>query len=328
MTGGQDLRDAYDVVVVGGGSGGLAGAVALARSLRTVLVVDDGTPRNAPAEGVHNYLGREGTPPRELFAQGRRELAGYGGEAIDGQVVDARAEPGPQGRTGFLVDLADGRRVRARRLLVATGLRDELPDVEGLAAHWGRYVVHCPYCHGYEHRGAPIGVLATGPLTLHQSLLFSQLSDDVIVFRHTAAPFSAQQRALLDARGVRVVEGEVVALETGPDGVPTGVRMASGELVARRVLAVTPGYGPRVEGVKGLGLTTVEQEIDGVVIGTVVQADATGLTDVPGVWVAGNVAQATAQVVVSAGAGLGAGAKINYDLILEDAGQAGAAAAG
>src|SRR5687767_7374375 len=171
----------YDVVIIGGGAAGLSGAVALARSRRSVLVVDAGDPRNAPAGHVHNYLGREGTPPGELLAAGRAELAGYGGQFVSDTVVGAGRVDG-----GFRVSLAGGRTVGARRLLVGTGLVDELPDVPGLAERWGRDVLHCPYCHGYEVRDRAIGILATGPSAMHQALLFRQLSDDVTVFLHTA----------------------------------------------------------------------------------------------------------------------------------------------
>ena len=163
----------YDVVVVGGGAAGLSGALALARARRSVLVIDAGAPRNAPAGHVHNYLGREGTPPAELLAIGRAEVAGYGGEIVDRHRHVRRQAPGT---ARFRVTLADGATVRARRLLVTTGLVDELPDVPGLAERWGRDVLHCPYCHGWEVRDQAIGVLATGPLAVHQALLWRQWS--------------------------------------------------------------------------------------------------------------------------------------------------------
>ncbi|MBX7267078.1 NAD(P)/FAD-dependent oxidoreductase [Micromonospora sp. Llam7] len=176
------MDDRYDVVVVGGGAAGLAGAVALARARRTVLVVDAGQPRNAPAAGVHNYLGREGTPPAELVAAGRDEVAGYGGQIVAGR-VDAVARDG----TGFVVTVDGGRAVRARRLLVTTGLVDELPEVPGLTERWGRDVLHCPYCHGWEARDRRIGVLATGPLAAHQAQLWRQWSPHVRLLLHDAA---------------------------------------------------------------------------------------------------------------------------------------------
>lgn len=147
-----------DVVVIGGGAAGLSGALMLARSRRSVVVIDGGEPRNAPAEGVHGLLGLDGTPPAELLRRGRVEVTGYGGQVVPGTVVAAVPSA-----DGFQITLAGGRTVRARRVLVATGLRDELPELPGLAEHWGRGVVHCPYCHGWEVRDEPIGILAVGP---------------------------------------------------------------------------------------------------------------------------------------------------------------------
>ncbi len=313
------MDENYDVVVVGGGAAGLSGAVALTRSRRSVLVVDAGRPRNAPAGHVHNYLGRESAPPADLLADGRAELAGYGGAVVADTAVAAERVDG-----GFRVSLAGGRSVRARRLLVATGLVDELPDVPGLAPRWGRDVLHCPYCHGYEVRDRAIGVLATGPMAVHQALLFRQLSDDVVLFGHTAPPSGADQLEELAALGIPVVEGEVAAVEVVDDRL-AGVRLRSGEVVAREALVVAPRFVARADLLTTLGVSTVEQEVAGVVVGTSVPADPTGATAVPGVWVAGNVAEIRAQVVSAAAAGLNVGAQINVDLLAEDARRAVAA---
>jgi thioredoxin reductase (NADPH) len=313
------MDETYDVVVVGGGAAGLSGAVALSRARRSVLVVDAGSPRNAPAVHVHNYLGREGTPPGELLTAGRAELAGYGGEVVVDTVVAAEQVDG-----GFRVSLAGGRSVRARRLLVATGLVDELPAVPGLAPRWGRDVLHCPYCHGYEVRDRAIGVLATGPMAVHQTLLFRQLSDDVTLFLHTAPDLTADEREQLAALGVAVVEGEVAAVEVADDRL-TGLRLRSGEVVPRDAVVVAPRFVARAEVLSFLGVDAVEQEMAGVVVGTAVPADPTGATAVPGVWVAGNVTDLGAQVVGSAAAGVKAGAMINADLVAEDARRAVAA---
>jgi thioredoxin reductase (NADPH) len=304
----------YDVVVVGGGAAGLSGAVALARSRRSVLVVDAGQPRNAPADGVHNYLGREGARPADLIADGRAELAGYGGEVVPGVVTAApRKDDGD-----FHVTLDDGREVSARRLLVATGLVDELPDLPGLAERWGRDVLHCPYCHGWEVRDQAIGILATGPNAMHQALLFRQLSDDVVFFRHTGPELPAEQVEQLTALGVRMVDGEVAGIEVTDDRL-TGVRLVTGEVVPRAALVVAPRFTARAGVLESLGVPAVEQEMGGSVVGSAVPADPTGATSVPGVWVAGNVSDMSAQVVVSAAAGLRAGAMINADLVAEDA---------
>jgi thioredoxin reductase len=314
----MDEMQRYDVVVVGGGAAGLSGAVALARSRRSVLVVDAGEPRNAPADGVHNYLGREGAPPAELLATGRAELAGYGGTVCPGVVTAVGRQAG---RHGFRVVLGDGTAVEARRLLVATGLVDELPDVPGVAERWGRDVLHCPYCHGWEVRDRAIGILATGPTAVHQALLFRQLSADVLFFRHTGPDLPAAEAEQLAALGIRVVDGEVSAVEVDDDRV-TGVRLASGEVVPRAAVVVAPRFTARADVLAPLGLTPTEQEMAGTVVGSAVAADPTGATAVPGVWVAGNVADMSAQVVVSAAAGMRAGAMINADLVTEEARQA------
>jgi thioredoxin reductase len=306
-----EIEKTYDAVVVGGGAAGLSGAVALARSRRSVLVVDDGTPRNAPAEGVHNFLSRDGTPPRELLAAGRAELAGYGGEVLDGRVTAAEAVDG-----GFRVRLDDGRDVRARRLLVTTGLVDELPDVAGIAQRWGRDVLHCPYCHGWEVRDQRIAVLTGGPMVMHQALLMRQLSDDVTVLAN-GRDLTDEEREQLAARGMALVEGEAVALEVADDRL-TGVRLASGEVVACDALAVQPRFVARSALLEGLGLETADLAVGEHVIGRRVVAEPTGATAVPGVWVAGNVTDPMAQVMASAAGGLMAGAQINADLVAEE----------
>jgi thioredoxin reductase (NADPH) len=318
-----EIEQQYDVVVVGGGAAGLSGAVALARSRRSVLVVDAGQPRNAPAAGVHNYLGREGARPADLLADGRAEVASYGGSVVPGVVTAVRREDDGD----FRVTLDDGQELAARRLLVATGLVDELPDLPGLAERWGRDVLHCPYCHGWEVRDQPIGILATGPTAVHQALLFRQLSDDVVFFRHTGPDLPAEQAEQLTALGIPMVDGEVTGIEVVDDRL-TGVRLASGEVIARSAVVVAPRFTARAGVLDALGLAAVDQEMGGSVVGSAVPADPTGATAVPGVWVAGNISDMSAQVVVSAAAGMRAGAMINADLVAEDARRAVAALAG
>jgi thioredoxin reductase len=307
------MQTQYDVVVVGGGAAGLSGALALSRARRSVLVVDAGDPRNTPAGQVHNYLGREGTPPAELLTAGRAEVAGHGGEVATGRVVSAD----PQDGGGFAVSLADGRSVRARRLLVTTGLVDELPDLPGLASLWGTDVLHCPYCHGWEVRDQPIGVLGTSAFAVFGALLWRQWSTDVVLFTHTSPTPSDDELEQLAARGITVVAGEVAGLETTGDRL-SGVRLADGRVVPRDALAVAPRFTARSEVLVALGLEAVEQELHGAVIGSAVPADPAGATAVPGVWVAGNVTTLQAQVIGAAAAGLNAGAAINADLVAED----------
>ncbi|GAA3984359.1 NAD(P)/FAD-dependent oxidoreductase [Thermobifida alba] len=303
----------WEVVVVGGGAAGLGAALVLARARRSVLVVDSGQPRNTPADGVHGYLGREGTSPRDLLAIGRAEVTGYGGEVVAGEV--AAAQRLDDGR--FRLLLADGSTVTAQRLLVTTGLVDELPPVPGLQQRWGRDVLHCPYCHGWEVRDRAVGVLATGPLAVHQALLWRQWSGDITLLQHTAPDFPAGEQERLAARGIRVVPGEVVGLEVDADRL-TGVRLADGTAVAVQALAVATRMVARAGLLTGLGLATTPQEVDGHVIGEYLATDATGRTEVPGVWAAGNVTALNEQVIGAAAAGARAAAMINADLVEEE----------
>lgn len=301
------MDNAYDVVVIGGGAAGLSGALTLGRARRSVLVVDSGSPRNAPAHGVHNYLGQEGTAPGDLLTIGRREAGRYGVEITADTVTKVdRTSDG-----SFVVSLV-GRQIRARRLLVATGVVDDLPDLPGVSEGWGTSVIHCPYCHGWEVRDRPIGVLATGSLSTHQALLFRQWSDDIALFTHTMPPPSPDEAEQLRARGVTVVSGVVAAWEG------TGVRMADGEFHARHALVVGAPVSARTACLDGLGLDTTPLEMNGVVLGTHIAADPTGRTSVPGLWVAGNVTNPMAQVIASAAAGVMAAAAINGDLITEE----------
>jgi thioredoxin reductase len=310
-----------DVVVIGGGAAGLSGALTLARARRSVLVIDGGAPRNAPAEGVHGFLTRDGVSPAELVSMGRDEVAGYGGRFLDGEVRSARAVDGG----GFEVTVdggtGDGTVVLARRLLVTTGLVDELPDVAGVRELWGRDVLHCPYCHGWEVQDQPIGILGTGPFAFHHATLFRQWTDDLVLFQHTAPALTDEQAEQLGARGVVVVPGRVDGLEV-VEGRLAGVRLEDGTVVARRALVVAPRFVARSEVLAGLGLQPVPGPMG---MGEVIAADELGMTAVPGVWVAGNVTDLRAQVVHAAAGGVLTAAAINNDLIAEDTQRAVAA---
>ncbi|MGW0227205.1 NAD(P)/FAD-dependent oxidoreductase [Actinopolymorpha singaporensis] len=315
--------DTVDAVVIGGGTAGLNGALMLARSRRSVVVIDSGTPRNAPAEGVHGLLGLEGVAPARLYERGREEVRRYGGLVAFDEVTSALpAEPSADGDLRFTIGLASSRTLTARRVLVATGLRDVLPDIPGLAEHWGHGVVHCPYCHGWEVRDEPIGILAVGPASLHHALLFRQLTDDLVYFTR-GTDLDAETRARLAARNVRVVDTPVAAVVTAADGKISGVRLTDGKVVARRVLAVATTMLARTEGLDGLGLPMTDLPNG---MGRSFASGLAGATDVPGVWVAGNATDLTAQVGASAAAGALAGARINADLAVADTDAALAAA--
>jgi len=304
-------RSDYDVVVVGGGAAGLSAAVALGRARRSVLVLDTGEPRNAPAHGVHNFLTRDGVGPRELQRLGGEEVIRYSGE-----LRTATATGAYRTDAGFSVTTTAST-VDARRLVVATGLVDELPDVPGLRERWGRDVVHCPYCHGHEVAGQALGVIATTPSSSHGAWLFRQWSSDVVFFQHTAPALPADRREELLARGVRLVEGEVVEVLTTDDAI-SGVRLADGSVVERQALVVAAPVRVHSPVLDALGLVKEAVVMGGVEIGDHYPSGPGGTTSVPGLHLAGNVTDPQAQVVTAAGAGLMAGASVNAGLIAEE----------
>ncbi|MEP6851988.1 MAG: FAD-dependent oxidoreductase [bacterium] len=310
------MDETVDVLVIGGGAAGLSAAVALARFRRTVLVVDAGEPRNAPAGHVHNYLTRDGAPPAQILAIGREEVQRYGGRVEPGAVT-AVSRDGDRFRIEIGAQRAGTYPVGARQVLLASGVRDELPDIPGLAPRWGIDVLHCPYCHGWEVRDRRLGILSTGPMTAHVATMFRALSDQILVLAHVGPSFTEEHREQFHALGIPLVDGEVVEVQSGPDGL-TGVRLADGTVVPLDALVVAPRFSARAEPLAGLGLEPVQVDVDGQPVGTLIEADAAGATSVPGVWAAGNVVNMQAQVISSAAAGLAAGAAINATLIRED----------
>ncbi|HET9348414.1 MAG TPA: NAD(P)/FAD-dependent oxidoreductase [Arthrobacter sp.] len=300
----------YDVVIVGGGAAGLSAATTLSRALRSVLVIDSGTPRNAPAAGVHGYLSRDGMTPGALLSIGRSELLSYGGTVIDGEAVSARRTP-----DGFEVILGDARRFSGRRLLVTTGLTDELPPIDGLREQWGKGVVHCPYCHGWEIRGQQIGVLGTGPLSVHQALLFRQWSRDITLFLNDTVEPTDEEWDKLAARSVTVVDGAVASVDA-VDGVLTGLTLRQGTSFAVQALAVGTRMEARSALLESLGLSA---QVHPSGAGRFIETDAMGgATAVRGVYAAGNVSNLMAQVITAAAEGVMSGARINADLIEEE----------
>jgi thioredoxin reductase len=303
----------YDVVVIGGGAAGLSAATVLARARRRVIVVDAGDPRNAPAQHVYGFLSRDGMAPAQMLAVGRDEVTGYGG-----QVMQARAVAIEQlGDRGFVARRDGGPDLTARGVVVATGLRDELPETPGLRERWGVDVLHCPYCHGYEVRDTPIAVLGgvNRPFTLHQASLVRQWSADVVFFPNRIV-LDVDERTRLTARGIRIVEGEVARLVVR-DHQLHGVELADGEVVPRAAVFVGPRFVPRDDLLTGLGCEAGE---DGWV-GT----DPTGHTSVPGVWAVGNVVDSPAQLITAAGAGTKAAIALNHYLLEQDVQEAVAA---
>lgn len=302
-----------DVVILGGGAAGLSAAQTLGRSLRSTLVVDAGDPRNRFAARSHNVLGHDGLPPRDLLERGRAEAAAYGVTFARGSVSEVRDE-GDRILVEFPADPAAAapRTVSARALVVATGVRDELPELPGLADYWGSTVLHCPYCHGWEVRGRRIAVLATSPASLHQVMLLRQWSNDVTVFGSELGDLDPAVRRSLLARGMTLVSSPVSEVIGDGERV-TGVRTADGASHDLDAIFTVSTMVPRDGFLGGLGLDRTDGPF-----GSFLSVDASGRTSHPRVWAAGNVAAPMATVPVAMGAGASAGGSVNFALVEED----------
>lgn len=312
-----ETADEYQVVVIGGGAAGLSAAVTLGRALRSVLVIDAGEPRNAPAAGVHGFLSRDGIDPRELLDMGREEARGYGVDFIAGVAVAARSTAGAEegAELSFDVELADGRTVKARRILVTTGLTDVLPDIDGIRERWGRDVLHCPYCHGWEVRNKAIGILGSVPMALHQTMLFRQWSPNITLFLNDVVEPTDAEWEQLAARSISVVEGKVESLAIQDDAL-RGVVLASGTVIPVEAVVTATRLEARSGVLESLVVPVVEHPMG---VGHHVEVNPMGgATAVPGVWAAGNVADLMGQVMASAASGVMAGAAINAHLVAEE----------
>ncbi|ROQ15750.1 thioredoxin reductase [Rathayibacter sp. PhB93] len=297
--------DLPDVLIAGASFAGLAAAAALGRSLRDVLVVDGGPPRNAPSPGAHNVLTRDGTAPVELARLARIEAEGYGVRVVPGRIVSASTADG-----GVTATLADGTVLRARRLLLASGSTDRLPGIPGLAERWGRDVQHCPYCHGFEVRGRRIAVLGSG-FSGHQAQMFRQLSDRVSILTNGVFAPGAEEAEGLAARGIELIDGAVTEVLVEDD------RLVGVVVDGRRLELDALVVGPRVEGnlPDGLGLELVDHPSGAARHLTV---DPMGRTTAPRVFAAGSLVEPMSQVMAAAADGLRVAAAINFDLIEEE----------
>lgn len=302
----MDTRE-WDAVIVGGGVAGLSAALMLGRARRRTLVIDAGRPRNRFAAHMHGVLGHDGVDPAALLARGRTEAEAYG-VVIESAGVIAIVEVDG----GLRVDRADGRSERARTIVVATGVRDVLPDVPGLAHHWGDAVFHCPYCHGWEFADRRIGVLATSPASVHQIELARQWTDRVTAFTADAGALDEETVSRLTARGIRIVTEPVQSLRS-VDGKLEAVVTVDDEAYAVDALLVAPSPDVDLAFADSLALARTDAP------GRPLTVDERGATSHPLVWAAGNVTQPFGNVPLSMGSGSMAGAGVNAALVAADA---------
>jgi thioredoxin reductase len=297
--------DRYDVVVVGGSVAGLSAALQLGRARRRVLVVDAGRPRNRFARASHGFPGQDGRAPAEIMDTIRAEVLAYPTAAfLADEATHARAT-----EDGFELTLASGPTLAASRLVLATGVIDELPDVPGVRGRWGVSVLHCPYCHGYEVAGRRFGVLAAGEMAVHQALLVTDWSPDVTLFLNGTMEPDGEQRAQLAARGVRVEERRVASL--AGEGVElSGVRLDDGEMIPIDALFTQPRTRMASPLAEQLGC-----EFEEAPAGPIVRTDATRETSVPGVFAAGDAARAFTNATLAAADGVFAGISAHRSMV-------------
>jgi thioredoxin reductase len=300
------MRETFDVVIVGAGPAGLSAALMLGRCRRRVLVCDSGRPRNAASLALHGYLTRDGVPPRELLAIGRRELANYDTvELRDVSADDAICEPDG----GFRVTLEDGAVVRSRKLLIATGVCDNLPAIDGFQEFYGRGVFHCPYCDGWEVRDQPLAIYGNGDRGVGLSFELTAWSRDLVLCTDGPAEIPSDDRARLERHGIAVREDRITALE-GSDGTLHRIVFATGGALPRRALFFTTGQFQRSALAIRLGCEINEK-------GTV-RTGKYESTHLPGLFVAGDASRAVQWAIVAAAEGAEAAFAINTDLIKDD----------
>ena len=294
----------FDVAIVGGSFAGLSAALQLARASRSVLIMDDGSPRNRMSPAAHGVPGWDGVPPAEILERFRADLAGYPTVSFR----NARADGISGAADAFELTTQSGDRIDARRLILAHGVRDILPDVPGLADAWGRTVLHCPYCHGYEVRGRPLAVLATGPMAAHQAhMLRADWSEDVTVLVNGVGDLD--QKAPV-ASGIKIETRRLLRLESG-DGIR--VTFQDGPAADFAAIFTAPKVDLAGSPADHLGVGMSEGPM-----GPYVRTGQMQQTDIPGVFAAGDLATPMWNVNFAVGDGARAGAGCHQSLLFPD----------
>ncbi|WP_202334030.1 NAD(P)/FAD-dependent oxidoreductase [Mesorhizobium sp. L-8-3] len=290
----------YEAIIVGGSYAGMSAALQLARARRRILVVDQGSRRNRFARTSHGFLGQDGRAPEAIAADARAQLTAY----PTVEWIDARAELGARTENGFSVTLENGDTHDARRLVLATGVVDSLPDIPGLAERWGQSVFHCPYCHGYELGNGRIGVLAVSSLSMHHAFMLPDWGSTTLFLNGAFVP-DADQRAQLDRRGVAVEECAVEKITGEAD-----VVLTDGRVVKLDGLFTMPRTSMASPLAEQLGCAFEEGPM-----GPFLRTDTVKETTVPGVFACGDAARAAGSVALAVGDGAMAGAATHQSLM-------------
>ncbi|MGJ7032674.1 NAD(P)/FAD-dependent oxidoreductase [Niabella hirudinis] len=295
----------FDVVIIGGSYAGLSAAMALGRSLKNVVVLDSGTPCNAATPHSHNFLTQDGKPPAEIAALGRHQVAHY-------KTVQLRTDPATDAAASngqFTVTTRSGDQFQSRKLIFATGIKDLLPAIDGIAECWGKSVIHCPYCHGYEYRNHKTGILANGAAALHLAVLVRNLTSSLAVFTNGPLQFTKEEQQRLQQRGIAIVPKEIRALQQA-EGQLQQVVFTDGTAIPLQALYARVPFEQQTPLPAMLGCAFTEQGH--------IQVDAFQKTTVPGVYACGDAASPMRSVASAVAGGNLAGAMANHDLSQED----------
>lgn len=295
----------YDAIIVGGSFAGLSAAMQLARARRRVLLIDAGQPRNRFAAHSHGFLGQDGKSPQAIVQVARDQLAHYPTVSfLDGQAVNASAQAGT-----LRITMADGQTVQGQRLILATGLRDALLALPGLQERWGKTVLHCPYCHGYEVAGSPLGVMAAHPLSAHQAMLLPDWGPTTYFTQGEFEP-DDEQAAVLQKRGVRIERSPIVELMgTAPS--LDAVKLADGRRMAIHALFVAARTHMASPLAMQLGCAFNEGPL-----GPVIHVDEFRQTSVPNVYAAGDAAIPMSNATLASASGVMAGVCVHRSLVM------------
>lgn len=299
------VKREYDVIIIGGSYAGLSAALVLGRSLRRVLVIDAGQPANRQTPHAHNFLTRDGETPAQLSAIAREQVSQYPTVQFWADKVTAAG----QAETGFSVTTQDGIVFQARKLLLATGVADIMPDLPGFAECWGRSVLHCPYCHGYEVHGEPLGILANGEVGYEMATLIQHWSNQLTLFTNGPSMLTDGQQQTIAQLNISVVEKPITAIEHEA-GMLTALLMVDGSRAQPRAIFSRVPFRQHTDIAAELGCSLTENGL--------IEATEFGETNVPGVLVAGDATTLMRQVACAVSGGVKAGAWINRELITDD----------
>lgn len=300
----------YDAIIIGGSFAGLSAAMQLARARRRILIIDAGHPRNRFAKSSHGFLGQDGQAPQEIQRLAAGQVAAYPTAGFfKGEALSARQTEAGE----FAVDLSDGRAAIARRLILATGIRDELPPLPGLQERWGVSVLHCPYCHGFEVAGRPLGVLATMAMSVHQAMLIPDWGPTTYFTQAIFEPSDEEAAGLL-ARGVTIERTPVVAVRGA------GLDIEAVELADGRTIPIKALFaGPKTHMVSPIADQLGCRFEEGP-MGPYIAVDGVKQTSVPGVFAAGDAASPMHNATLASAAGVMAGFGVHRSLVFPEHG--------